>query len=197
VLLSGFPPSDPAALEAAHRNLSLADLVVLPGNRGKWWTLPRDAKGFTLRDYNRRMKLLQYLSVDAFSTAAPNGNEITPPPSDPDAALRAAPSREASSSRSRGRSGARLPWHDTVHPKWDGAIQVGYGGRYAHLAFANWNSPVYRGYVKQAMAEVAAAGFEGCSSTSGRWAISPTRTAIRTVMPPDASGSSPPASGTG
>ncbi len=187
VLRTGFPPSDPAALEALHRNLGLSDLVVFPGNRGKWWALPPDAKGFTLRDYNRRMKILQYLSLDAFSTAPANGNEITPPPSDPDAALHARTfSRSQFQALARALGSPSFPWFDTVHPKWDNAIfKNGHRGRYAELACANWNSPVYRAYVKRAMAEVAAAGFDGMFFDFGAVGYLSYQNGHPTVMPPD------------
>jgi hypothetical protein len=68
ILRAGGPPADPAVVEALHRNFAMADLMVFQGAHSIWWPLPTDASGFSLRAYNRKMKILQYLSADAFPT---------------------------------------------------------------------------------------------------------------------------------
>ncbi len=187
VVESGFPPSDGAVVEAVYRNLGLADLIVFPGNRAKWWALPRDAKGFTLRDYNPRMKILQYLTVNIFSTSGPSENEITPPPTDPDAALAASTfSREEYFGIARGIGSLSFPLLAENHPQWDGAIyDTAYGDLYADQVYANWNSPAYRAYVKRAMAEVAAAGFDGMFFDFGAAGWLSFQNGHPTVLPPD------------
>jgi len=163
ILRSGGPPADPASVEALHRNFAMADLIVFGGVHGKWWPLPTDASGFTLRSYNRRMKILEYLALDIFDTAPPTGLEPVPPPTDPEAALHTSNfTRDEFYVLARALGGTTYPVLAQLDAKWAGAIQkTDYGSRYATWVFANWKSRAFRDYVKAAMAEVGAAGFDG------------------------------------
>ena len=164
ILRTGTAPTDPVAIETLHRNFMQADLIVFQGNRRKWWPLPVDVNGFTLRDYNRRLKILQYLSVDIFPVDPPTGAEIVPPPTDPEAALHTSTfTREEFYNLARALgSTTSYPVLAPLDPKWDGVIQKTlYNGRYATWVFANWKSRVFRDYVKAAMAQVSTAGFNG------------------------------------
>ena len=190
VLRSGGAPTDPVALEALHRNWALADIIVFQGNRGKWWTLPNDASGFNLRAYNRRVKILNYLAIDAFPTADFTGNELAPPPSDPEAALHTRTfTREEFYALARALGGSRFPVLSELDPRWAGTIQkTDYGSTYSKWVFANWNSRVFREYVKSALVAVAGAGFNGMFFDFGAinyFAVQSVDNPMWTVMPPN------------
>jgi len=187
ILRSGGPPTDPAAVEALHRNFSLADIMIFQGARGKWWPLPTDASGYTLRAYNRKVKILQYLSLDAFPTGTVSVNEIVPPPTDPEAALHTSNftmDEFYALARATG-STTTYPVLGTLDPKWAGALQkTDYNGRYATWVFANWKSRAFRDYVKSAIITVAAAGFNGMFFDFGALGYLAALNGHWTVMPP-------------
>ncbi len=186
ILRSGGPPTDPVAVEALHRNFAMADLMVFGGAHGKWWPLPTDASGFTVRAYNRRMTILEYLAIDAFPTTPPTGAEIVPPPTDPEAALHTSNfTQEEFYALARATGSTVYPVLGTLEPQWTGAIQkTDYYGRYAAWVFANWKSPVFRNYVKSAITTVVAAGFNGMFFDFGALNYLAAQNDFWTVMPP-------------
>jgi hypothetical protein len=93
----------------------------------------------------------------------PTGSEITPPPTDPEAALHAALwGRTQFWLLARAVGSSKFPVLAPLGPQWEGAIQsTATDGAASESVYANWSSPIFRGYVKRAMVEVSAAGFDG------------------------------------